>query len=80
MLNEGVKKIGIKRVKKGERGSKTLEPDGFTHGVYPADGFLIFEKQFKTIPFFVRDTDLEKARNMRKVDETASIDALSWEE
>lgn len=73
-----IRKVKIKRVKEGEESSKMIYPDDFVHSVVPADGFMIYVDQHNPMKLYIRDTDIDKAMNMHKVDDSVSFEAESW--
>lgn len=63
----------------GERATRPVSISGFVSGEVPADGFIISYDGPGSVPLFVRDEDIEKAKRVRNEKEkSVSIDAVSW--
>ena len=74
-------KIVIKRILHGEESVKTVGLSAFVTGKVPADGFMIQVSNSIQGSIFIRDSDLEKARALRKEKgKLVGIDAQSWGE
>jgi len=73
-------KVRLRRVKMLDEESKAIHPDGFVHGVIPDDGFIVFFDGSTSVPLYVRDKDLLKAKEMRdRKNKPISVLADSWE-
>ncbi|TRO55178.1 hypothetical protein E2P64_07540 [Candidatus Bathyarchaeota archaeon] len=74
-------KIGIKRILHGEETVKALESSTFVSGKVPTDGFMITVNPMFQGSIFIRDSDLQKAIDMRKEKgKLVDVDAESWGE
>jgi len=74
-------KIVVKRILHGEESVKAVGSSAFVTGNVPADGFMIHVSEAFQGSIFIRDTDLEKARELRKEKgKLVGVDAESWGE
>lgn len=72
-------KVRIQRVKRDDEATKPVSRSGFIVGVIPEDGFVVSVDGPGNIPLYVRDTDIEKARELReRKRKPVVIDAESW--
>jgi len=73
-------KVKVQRVEKDDEATKPISISGFVHGVIPEDGFVVKVEGAYSVPIYVRDTDLERARVLRQSKgKPVAIDAESWE-
>ena len=74
-------KIVIKRILHGEESVKAVGSSAFVTDKVPADGFMIQVNEAIQGSIFIRDTDLEKAVELRREKgKLVGIDAQSWGE
>jgi hypothetical protein len=72
-------KVKVQRVEVDDEAVKPISISGFVHGVIPEPGFVVKVEGSHGIPIYVRDTDLEKARDLRqRKGKPVAIDADSW--
>ena len=77
MMSEKVE-VKVIRIKKGHPGSRPVG-GGFTHGVIPADGFVVSTNDPMAIPIYIRDEDLERARvSTGRNERPVPVIAESW--
>jgi hypothetical protein len=68
--------VKVKRVKKGDESVKPVCEGGFVSGEVPEDGYVVSSDNS---PCFVRDSDLELAKNKReKKGRPIVVEAESW--
>lgn len=73
-------KVKIQRVKQDDEAVKPVSLQGFMGATVPCDGFIVKIDAPSSTPLFVRDTDLEKAGEIRRrKGRPIAIDAESWE-
>jgi len=73
--------VKVKRVREGDEGIRPVVIGGYTGGIFPTDGYVIFTNEPGSTPLFVRDSDLETAKKVfEKKKKSVSIIARSWEE
>ncbi|MBD3263407.1 hypothetical protein GF374_03440 [Candidatus Woesearchaeota archaeon] len=71
--------VKVKRVKKGDSGTRPVVVGGYTGGTFPSDGYVVSTNEPGNSPAFVRDSDLERAKKtFEKKKKSVSIEAESW--
>jgi len=75
-------RIKVKRVHAGDNETKPLGYGSFMADRIPEDGFIIVaaSSTSNVIPFYVRDRDLDRACDVRRIrHKGVPVDAYSWE-
>lgn len=73
--------VKVKRVAPGDQAPRPVESSSFVSGEVPEDGYIVSCNAPGSIPLYVRDSDLEKAKARREEKGRAlDVVAQSWED
>jgi hypothetical protein len=74
-------KVKIARVEKDDRAIMPISISGFIDGVVPVAGFIVSFDGPGSVPLYLRDADIEKAREAyKRKGRSIAVLATSWEQ